>query len=87
MNSIEPRDQFNSEDELRKLLERWVAPNTPKSLDQRLTNSFAREIANAEVQANSALLSQKQKEVVAMKSCSTCQEEFADKFSFCPVDG
>ena len=22
-----------------------------------------------------------------MKYCSTCQEEFADKFSFCPVDG
>ncbi|MGA9997411.1 MAG: hypothetical protein WBP93_18475, partial [Pyrinomonadaceae bacterium] len=22
-----------------------------------------------------------------MKTCSTCQEEFADKFSFCPVDG
>ncbi|HEX4900675.1 MAG TPA: energy transducer TonB, partial [Pyrinomonadaceae bacterium] len=28
-----------------------------------------------------------QKEVVKMKLCSTCQEEFADKFSFCPVDG
>ena len=22
-----------------------------------------------------------------MKTCSTCQEQFADKFSFCPVDG
>src|SRR5215212_2750047 len=22
-----------------------------------------------------------------MKQCSVCQEEFADKFSFCPVDG
>jgi len=22
-----------------------------------------------------------------MKPCSTCGEEFADKFSFCPVDG
>src|SRR6266550_4522919 len=87
MNGIEPRDQFNSEDELSKLLERWVAPETPKSLDKRVTNSYAREIANANLQADSALLSQKQKEVVAMKSCSTCQEEFADKFSFCPVDG
>lgn len=26
-------------------------------------------------------------EEVKMKRCSTCQEEFADKFSFCPVDG
>src|SRR3712207_3717183 len=22
-----------------------------------------------------------------MKQCSTCKEEFADKFGFCPVDG
>ena len=22
-----------------------------------------------------------------MKQCPTCQEEFADKFGFCPVDG
>src|SRR5258708_30344389 len=22
-----------------------------------------------------------------MKFCSTCQEQFADRFSFCPVDG
>jgi TonB family protein len=24
---------------------------------------------------------------IKMKQCSTCREEFADKFSFCPVDG
>lgn len=22
-----------------------------------------------------------------MKQCSVCQEEFADKFTFCPIDG
>src|SRR5882724_11204404 len=87
MNGIEPRDQFTSEDELRQLLESWVAPEAPKSLDNKVTHSYAREIANAHLQADSALLSQKQKEVVAMKFCSTCQEEFAEKFSFCPVDG
>jgi TonB family protein len=87
MSDIEPSDQFTSEAELRKLLERWVAPEPPRSLDRRITNSFTREIANANLQAESALLSQRQKEVVAMKSCSTCHEEFADKFSFCPVDG
>ena len=87
MSGIEPRDQFTSEDELRKLLERWVAPDAPRSLDRRVANSFAREIANANLQAESALLAQKQKEVVEMKLCSTCHEEFADKFSFCPVDG
>ncbi|HZE72453.1 MAG TPA: energy transducer TonB [Pyrinomonadaceae bacterium] len=87
MNGIEPRDQFTSKDELRKLLESWIAPEAPKSLDNKVTHSYAREIANAHLQADSALLSQKQKEVVAMKFCSTCQEEFAEKFSFCPVDG
>src|SRR4029453_16145740 len=87
MDNVEPRDQFNSEDELRKLLESWVTPDPPRSLDQRVTNSFAREVASANLQAESVLLSQKQKEVVAMKFCSTCNEEFADKFSFCPVDG
>jgi TonB family protein len=87
MSGIEPRDQFTSDDELRKLLERWVVPDPPGSLDKRVANSYAREIANANLQSNSVLLSQKQKEVVKMKFCSTCHEEFADKFSFCPVDG
>jgi TonB family protein len=87
MSDIEPRDQFTSEAELRKLLERWVPPEPSRSLDRRVTNSFAREIVNANLQSESALLSQRQKEVVTMKSCSTCHEEFADKFSFCPVDG
>ncbi len=87
MSGIEPRDQFTSEYELRKLLERWVVPDPPRSLDERVANSYARELANANLQADSALLSQKQKEVVAMKFCSNCQEEFADRFSFCPVDG
>src|SRR6266542_1412650 len=87
MSGIEPRDQFTSEYELRKLLERWVVPDPPRSLDERVANSYARELANANLQADSALLSEKQKEVVAMKFCSNCQEEFADRFSFCPVDG
>src|SRR2546426_4172706 len=36
---------------------------------------------------NSAFHSQRDSEVVAMKFCSTCEEQFADRFSFCPVDG
>jgi len=87
MSGIEPRDQLTSEHELRKLLERWVAPDPPRSLDERIVNSYARELANANLQSDSALLSPTQKEVAAMKFCSNCQEEFADKFSFCPVDG
>ena len=87
MSVIEPEDQFTSEDELRKLLERWETPHPSRSLDKRVANTYAREIASANLQADSALLSQKQKEVGAMKFCSTCQEEFAERFSFCPVDG
>src|SRR5258708_16238723 len=37
--------------------------------------------------SNSALSTQRGNEVVTMKFCDTCQEEFADRFSFCPVDG
>jgi TonB family protein len=81
MSGIEPRDQFSSEDELRKLLERWVVPDPSRSLDDRVATSYAREIANANLQF------QTQREVFEMKFCSTCHEEFADKFSFCPVDG
>jgi TonB family protein len=33
------------------------------------------------------LLPHRREEVVSMKFCSVCEEEFADKFSFCPVDG
>src|SRR5215510_393125 len=87
MSVIEPQDQFTSEDELRKLLERWVTPDPSRSLEKRVANTYAREIANANLQADSVLLPQKQKEVGAMKFCSTCQEEFAERFSFCPVDG
>jgi TonB family protein len=44
-------------------------------------------LVNAGVSADPVPLPLRQKEVVTMKFCSTCQEEFADKFSFCPVDG
>src|SRR5678816_964621 len=87
MSSIEPGDQFVSEDELRSMLERWTAPEPSRSLDQRVSNSYHRELLNAGVGAEPVPLPLRQKEVVTMKFCSTCQEEFADKFSFCPVDG
>jgi TonB family protein len=86
MSSIEPEDQFSSEEELKGLLERWIAPRPSNLLDKRVANSYQREFARA-VEAESVPLPQREKEVVTMKSCSTCQEEFADKFSFCPVDG
>ena len=87
MSSIEPGDQFVSEDELNSMLKRWVAPEPSISLDQRVSNSYHREWVNADAASAPAPLPLRQNEVVTMKFCSTCQEEFADKFSFCPVDG
>src|SRR6185503_18988684 len=82
-----PGEKFVSEDELKSLLERWVAPQPSKTLDQRIANSYYTELGNAEQAVTSAQFPQSQHEVVKMKFCSTCKEEFADKFSFCPVDG
>jgi len=89
-STIEPEgtgEQFTSDEELKSLLDRWIAPRPSKSLDQRVANSYHREMGNAESVPGSVPFPQSHNEVVAMKFCSTCSEEFADKFSFCPVDG
>lgn len=87
MSTYEPGEQFISEEELKGLLDRWVAPKPSKGLDQRVANSYYTELETADAVARSTPFPLSQKEVVAMKFCSTCREEFADKFSFCPVDG
>jgi TonB family protein len=87
MSSIEPKDQFFSEDELNRVLKRWIAPEPRKTLDERVSNSYYREFGSDDAATQPRTLPQSQKEVVTMKFCSTCQEEFAEKFSFCPVDG
>jgi TonB family protein len=85
--SVQPEDDFVSDDELKSLLERWVAPGPSRVLDKRIETSFAREFSGADRLSQSVLLPHRQQEVVSMKFCSVCKEEFADKFSFCPVDG
>lgn len=87
MSIIGPEEQFISEDQLKNLLEHWVAPGPSKTLDQRVANSYHRQFEGADAVARSTPFPQSQKEVVEMKFCSTCREEFAEKFSFCPVDG
>jgi TonB family protein len=82
-----PGESLIIEDDLQGLLERWVAPEPSKTLDQRVANSYHREMGNADAVGDSVRFPQSQNEVVKMKFCSTCKEEFADKFSFCPVDG
>jgi TonB family protein len=87
MSSIEPKDEFFSEDELNRVLKGWIAPEPSKTLDERVSNSYYREFGGDDAATQPVALPQSQKEVVTMKVCSTCQEEFAEKFSFCPVDG
>ena len=83
---VEPENEFVSDDELKSLLERWNAPGPSRVLDKRIATSFAREFSGADGLSQSVLLTQRREEV-SMKFCSRCEEEFADKFSFCPVDG
>src|SRR5262245_15351655 len=84
---VEPEDDLVSDKELKSLLERWVAPGPSRVLDKRVETSFAREFSGADGLSQSVLLPHRREEVVSMKFCSVCKEEFADKFSFCPVDG
>src|ERR671926_2004529 len=84
---VEPEERLISDDELKSLLERWVAPGPSRVLDKRIETSFAREFSGADRLSQSVLLSHRREEVVSMKFCSVCEEKFADKFSFCPVDG
>lgn len=84
---VEPENELVSDDELKSLLERWNAPGPSRVLDKRIATSFAREFSGADGLSQSVLLPHRREEVVSMKFCSRCEEEFADKFSFCPVDG
>src|SRR6188474_2156509 len=84
---VEPEEEFISDNELKSLLERWVAPGPSRVLDKRIETSFTREFSGADGLSQSVLLPHRREEVVSMKFCSACKEEFADKFSFCPVDG
>lgn len=84
---VRPEDEFISEDQLKPLLERWTAPGPSRVLDKRIATSFQREFSGADELSQPVLPPQRPKEVVLMKFCTRCEEEFADKFSFCPVDG
>src|SRR3977135_150588 len=85
MNDFDSK--FMQDDELRSLLRQWSAPEAPGSLDQRVAAAYQQATSSPASLSNSALNPQRGSEVVTMKFCDTCQEEFADRFSFCPVDG
>src|SRR6266550_3822607 len=79
--------RFMKDQELHDLLERWSVPDASRSLDNRVAAAYNTLMGNAAEQRNSALHPQRDNEVVKMNFCNTCQEQFADRFSFCPVDG
>ncbi len=93
MDTAHPEDSFYDEGlaELHQLLSRWDAPQAPVSLERNLLDAFRarkHELLINEISPSlpvqSPLLSEKE---TNMRQCQICQEEFADKFSFCPVDG
>src|SRR3989442_14236643 len=79
--------KFMQDEELRVLLNKWNAPEAPQSLDQRVAASYQQTMAVTNERLGSVLDPQRDSEVVKMKFCNSCQEQFADRFSFCPVDG
>jgi TonB family protein len=79
--------RFMKDEELHDLLGRWRVPDASRSLDNRVAAAYNTLMGDAAEQRNSALHPQRDSEVVKMKFCNTCQEQFADRFSFCPVDG
>lgn len=78
--------RFMQDEELRSLLRQWSAPDAPSSLDNRVATGY-RQMMNGKAPQDSAPYPRRYSEVVTMKFCNTCQEQFAERFSFCPVDG
>ncbi|HVS20346.1 MAG TPA: hypothetical protein VHD88_00785, partial [Pyrinomonadaceae bacterium] len=79
--------RFMKDEELHDLLEQWSVPEAPQSLDNRVTAAYNNLLGDAAARPGSVLYPRRDSEVVTMKFCNTCQEQFADRFSFCPVDG
>ena len=77
---------FLKDEELHNLLARWSAPDPSHSLDDRVTAAYHQMMSDA-ARLRPVLQPELGSEVVTMKVCSTCHEQFADRFSFCPVDG
>src|SRR6266404_7759565 len=79
--------RFMQDEELRVLLNKWSTPEAPGSLDQRVAASYRQSMSSLDERLSAVLDPQRGSEVVKMKFCNSCQEQFADRFSFCPVDG
>lgn len=78
--------KFMQDEDLRDLLRQWNVPKTPNTLDNRVAAAYQQSRSGGSV-SDLAFKPKRDSEVVKMKFCNTCQEEFAERFSFCPVDG
>ena len=78
--------KFMQDEDLRDLLRQWNVPKTPDTLDNRVAAAYQQSRSGGSV-SDLAFNPTRGSEVVKMKFCNTCQEEFAERFSFCPVDG
>ncbi len=91
--AAEVEEFLMEEQELKRLLALWIAPDVPASLDQKVLQAFrsqSKEVFSEDSSYNTGLPEPSQlssQEEQTMKQCQTCREEFAEKFSFCPVDG
>jgi TonB family protein len=83
MNDFDSK--FMQDEDLKDLLRQWRVPETPGSLDNRVAATYQQ--STSQTGSIPAFYPERDSEVVNMKFCNTCQEEFADRFSFCPVDG
>src|ERR1051326_5089624 len=78
--------KFMQDEDLRDLLRQWNVPKTPDTLDNRVAAAYQLSRIVGSVFAL-AFNTTRDSKIVKMKFCNTCQEEFAERFSFCPVDG
>src|ERR1043165_3773587 len=79
--------KFMQDEELRNLLNKCSAPEAPGSLDQRVVAAYQQATVGMNEHLSSIVDPQKGSEVVKMKFCNTCQEQFADRFGFSQVKG
>jgi len=91
----DPLDEFSrltgdaDDNAFRSLLQKWQAAKASPAMDHRIISAFRAGLHGEEITNEAALAGNGSKRFAGekMKQCTTCQEEFADKFSFCPVDG
>jgi TonB family protein len=71
--------------ELKRLLRLWLVPRMRMVLDERIARSFHSH-RESPIGIASPRFPPTTTTEVSMKRCNACDQEFEDKFSFCPLD-